>query len=197
MLAGAPLPGSTPPSWIDWRLERILRRGARAPALPEADAKAFLAYLGEVEIDRQIAYHRAAYRRFRRLDAHLRRAAIVALAATFALGVVLAIIAAAGVTTREIPLLGAIGLALSAGPGLYAALNGLRGQLDVERQAARSARIGLALRGLRRALDGAPPSAALARGRGDARRRDHARRRFVVGSGHGDRMILAMKRRVR
>ena len=162
VLAGAPLPGSTPPSWIDWRLERILRRGARAPALPEADAKAFLAYLGEVEIDRQIVYHRAAYRRFRRLDAHLRRAAIVALAATFALGVVLAIIAAAGVTTREIPLLGAIGLALSAGPGLYAALNGLRGQLDVERQAARSARIGLALRGLRRALDGAPPSAALA-----------------------------------
>jgi hypothetical protein len=60
-------------------------------------------------------------------------------------------------------LLGAIGLALSAGPGLYAALNGLRGQLDVERQAERAARIGLALRGLRRALDGVPPSAALAR----------------------------------
>ncbi|MGD0641266.1 MAG: hypothetical protein ABSC22_11010 [Roseiarcus sp.] len=162
VLAGAPLLGSTPPSWIDWRLERILRRGEPAAALPEGDAKAFLAYLGEVEIDRQIAYHRGAYRRFRRLDAHLRRAAIVALAATFALGVALAVVAAVGVSTREIPLLGAIGLALSAGPGLYAALNGLRGQLDVERQAARSARIGLALRGLRRALEGAPPSAALA-----------------------------------
>jgi hypothetical protein len=42
-------------------------------------------------------------------------------------------------------------------------LNGLRGQLDVERQASRAARIGLALRGLRRALDGAPPSATVAR----------------------------------
>jgi hypothetical protein len=39
----------------------------------------------------------------------------------------------------------------------------LRGQLDVVRQAARSARIGLALRRLRRALAGAPPNAALAR----------------------------------
>ena len=57
----------------------------------------------------------------------------------------------------------AAGLALSAGPGLSAALNGVRNQLDVVRQAARSARIGLALRRLRRALDDAPPNAALAR----------------------------------
>ena len=69
----------------------------------------------------------------------------------------------AGASSREIPLFGAIGLALSAGPGLYAALNGLRSQLDVERQATRSARIGLSLRRLRRSLAGAPPSAALAR----------------------------------
>ena len=163
VLAGAPAPGSTPPSWIDWRLQRILRRGEPAAALSEAAAAAFLAYLGEVEIDRQIAYHRGAYRRFRRLNARLRRAAVAVLLATIALGAVLAIVAVAGVSTMRIPLLGAIGLALSAGPGLYAALNGLREQLDVERQAARSARIGLALRALRRALDGAPPSAALAR----------------------------------
>ena len=163
VLAGAPLLASTPPSWIDWRLERIVRRGEPAAALSQADAAAFLAYLREVEIGRQIAYHRAAYRRFRRLDAHLRRAAVVALLATIAIGAVLAIVAAAGASTRQIPLLGAIGLALSAGPGLYAALNGLRGQLDVERQGARSARIGLALRALGRALEGASPSAALAR----------------------------------
>jgi len=163
VLAGAPALRSTPRSWIDWRLERIVRRGEPAAALSEADAAAFLAYLREVEIDRQIAYHRGAHRRFRRLDANLRRAAAVALLATIALGAVLAVVAATGASTRQIPLLGAIGLALSAGPGLYAALNGLRGQLDVERQAARAARIGLELRGLRRALDGASPSAALAR----------------------------------
>ena len=163
VLGGAPLLASTAPSWIDWRLQRILRRGEPATPLSEADAAAFLAYLREVEIDRQVAYHRAAYRRFRRLDAHLRRAALVALVATFALGAGLAIVAAAGVFARPIPLLGAVGLALSAGPGLYAALSGLRDQLDVQRQASRAARIGLALRGLRRTLDGAPPSAALAR----------------------------------
>ncbi len=163
LLAGAPAPGSRPPSWIDWRLERIVRRGEAAAALAEADAGAFLAYFREVEIDRQIAYHRGAFRRFRRLNARLRRAAFAALLTTIALGAALAVVAIAGVSTMKIPLLGAIGLALSAGPGLYAALNGLRGQLDVERQAARAARIGLELRGLRRALDGAPPSAALAR----------------------------------
>ena len=163
VLAGAPLLGSTPRSWIDWRLERILRRGESAPPLSEADAAAFLAYLREVEIERQIVYHRAAFRRFRRLNAHLRRAAVVTLLATIGLGAALAIVAIVGVSTKKIPVLGAIGLALTAGPGLYAALNGLRGQLDVERQASRAARIGLALRGLRRALDGAPPSATLAR----------------------------------
>ena len=147
MLAGAPLPVAAPASWIDWRLERILRRAERAAPLGEADAAAFLAYLGEVEIDRQIAYHRAAYRRFRRLDARLRRAAMASLVATVAL------VRRPGVDRgrrrlrrRTSPLLGAIGMALSAGPGLYSAFNGLRGQLDVERQGARSARIGLALR---------------------------------------------------
>ncbi|HYA73543.1 MAG TPA: hypothetical protein VEF36_10350 [Roseiarcus sp.] len=163
VLAGAPLLGSTPPSWIDWRLERIVRRGEPAALLSDADAGPFLAYLREVEIERQIAYHRGAFRRFRRLNARLRRAAVVALLATIAVGAVLAMVAIVGVSTMKIPVLGAIGLALSAGPGLYAALNGLRGQLDVERQASRAARIGLALRGLRRALDGAPPSATVAR----------------------------------
>ena len=159
--AGFPLPHSR--TWIDWRLDRLLRGAEPASALSEADAARFLAYLAEVEIDRQIVYHRSAFRRFRRLNARLRRAAVFALLATIVLGGALAVVAAVGLSTRQIPVLGAIGLALSAGPGLYAALNGLRSQLDVERQAARSARIGLALRRLRRSLIGAPPSAALAR----------------------------------
>jgi hypothetical protein len=163
ILAGVPLIGSAPPSWIDWRLAGLLRSAEPAAPLADSDAAAFLAYLGEVEIDRQIAYQRGAFRRFRRLNARLRRAAVFTLLATIGLGGALAIVAAVGVSTMKIPLLGAIGLALSAGPGVYAALNGLRGQLDVERQAARSARIGLALRRLRRALVGAPPNAALAR----------------------------------
>ncbi len=162
-LVGAPAPAGTPPSWIDWRLERIMRRDALAEAPAEADAAAILAHLRGVEIDRQISYHRRAHRRFRRLDVELRRAATVALMATFALGVALTILASAGVVDKRIPLLGAVGLALSAAPGLYAVLNGLRGQLDVDRQADRSARVGVALRGLRRSLDGEPPSAALAR----------------------------------
>ncbi|MGO9768002.1 MAG: hypothetical protein ACLPSW_00310 [Roseiarcus sp.] len=163
VLAGAPLRVAAPASWIDWRLERILRRAEPAAPLGEADAPAFLAYLGEVEIGRQIAYHRAAYRRFRRLNARLRRAAVASLVATVAVCAVLALVAAAGVWPKDAPLLGAIGMALSAAPGLYSAFNGLRGQLDVERQGARSARIGLALRALGRALEGASPSAALAR----------------------------------
>jgi hypothetical protein len=163
ILAGAPLMRSAPPSWIDWRLAGLLASVDGAAPLADRDAAAFLAYLGEVEIDRQIAYQRGAFRRFRRLNARLRRAAVFTLLATIGLGGALAIVAAVGVSAMKIPLLGAIGLALSAGPGLYAALNGLRGQLDVERQAARSARIGLALRRLRRARAGAPANATLAR----------------------------------
>ena len=162
VLAGISPPEVESSSWVDWRIKRALR-GAPAAALPDRDAGGFLAYLAEVEIAPQIAYHRAAYRRFRRLDSRLRRAALAVLLATAALGAGLAAVALSGLLRAPVSLLAAVGLALSAGPGLHAALNGLRGQLDVERQAARSARIGLALRRLRRVLDGAPPNAALAR----------------------------------
>jgi hypothetical protein len=162
LLAGVAPPDATSESWVEWRLARALR-GAPAAGLAEGDAVGFLAYLGEVEIAPQIAYHRAAYRRFRRLDARLRRAAMAVLLASAALGAALAAVAISGLLRAPVSVLAAVGLALSAGPGLSAALNGLRNQLDVVRQAARSARIGLALRRLRRALDGAPPNAALAR----------------------------------
>jgi len=162
VLAGIAPPDAASGSWVDWRLARAVR-GAPAAGLAERDAAGFLAYLSEVEIGPQIAYHRAAYRRFRRLDARLRRAATTILLASAALGAGLAVVALSGLLRAPVSVLAAVGLALSAGPGLSAALNGLRNQLDVVRQAARSARIGLALRRLRRALDGAPPNAALAR----------------------------------
>ena len=162
VLGGIAPPDAASGSWVDWRLTRALR-GAPAAGLAERDAAGFLAYLGEVEIGPQIAYHRAAYRRFRRLDARLRRAATTILLTSAALGAALAAIALSGILPTRVSTLAAVGLALSAGPGLSAALNGLRSQLDVVRQAARSARIGLALRRLRRALDGASPNAALAR----------------------------------
>ena len=162
LLAGVASPDAVSESWVEWRLTRALR-GAPAAGLAERDAAGFLTYLGEVEIAPQIAYHRAAYRRFRRLDARLRRAAMTVLLASAALGAALAAVAISGLLSAPVSVLAAVGLALSAGPGLSAALNGLRNQLDVVRQAARSARIGLALRRLRRALDGAPPNAALAR----------------------------------
>lgn len=88
---------------------------------------------------------------------------MVILLATAAVGAVLAGIAISGLVKAPVSLLSAVGLALSAGPGLFAALNGLRNLLDVERQGARSARIGVALRRLRRALDSAPASVAVAR----------------------------------
>ncbi len=163
VLAGAAPPSDPDGSWIDWRLARVLRAAPPTALLPERDAPAFLKYLSEVEIDRQIAYHRGAYRRFRRLNARLRRAAMVILLATAAVGACLAGIAISGLVKAPVSLLSAVGLALSAGPGLFAALNGLRNLLDVERQGARSARIGVALRRLRRALDSAPASATVAR----------------------------------
>ncbi|THD49024.1 MAG: hypothetical protein E7774_02310 [Bradyrhizobium sp.] len=163
VLAGVAPPVSPDGGWIDWRLERVLRAAPPPAPLPERDAPAFLAHLSEVEIDRQIAYHRGAYRRFRRLDARLRRAALTILLATMAVGAGLAVVAISGLVRAPVSLLSAVGLALSAGPGLFAALNGLRTLLDVQRQGGRSARIGLALRRLRRTLASAPPSALVAR----------------------------------
>ena len=187
LLAGIAPPDGASRSWVDWRLARALR-GAPVAALPERDAAAFLAYLGEVEIDPQIAYHRAAYRRFRRLDARLRRAATMILLASAALGAALAAIALSGLLRAPVSLLAAVGLALSAGPGLSAALNGLRSQLDVDAA-------GGALGAHRpRAAPPAPrPRRRAAQRRvgaqrRQARRRDHARRRLRLGSGDGDRV---------
>lgn len=163
MLTGAPLPGAHASDWLDWRLRRAIRSAPPIGSVPEEWAPKALDYLRTVEIAGQIAYHHAAFRRFRRLDARLKRAASVALFSTVAVGFVFAVLALAGVGKWTIPLTSALSLALSAAPGLYAALDGLRGQLDVTRQAQRSGRIAAGLRRLARELADVPPSSALAR----------------------------------
>jgi hypothetical protein len=163
LLADAQPPGMGSDTWLGWRLRRAVRSAPPPGALREESAAVVLDHLREVEIASQIAYHHAAFRRFRRLDAALKRAATVALFSTVGLGFVFAVFALAGIKTWTIPLTSALSLALSAAPGLYAALDGLRGQLDVARQAQRSGRIAAGLRRLARDLAEAPPSAALAR----------------------------------
>ena len=163
ILAGAPFPRTDAAYWPDWRLRRAIRSVPPAGAAREEQASDVLDHLRNVEIADQIAYHHAAFRRFRRLDARLKRAASFALFATVALGAVFAVLALTGKGSWTIPLTSSLSLALSAAPGLYAALDGLRGQLDVTRQAQRSGRIAAGLRRLARELSGAPPSAVLAR----------------------------------
>jgi hypothetical protein len=162
-LGGAPAPIATPPTWIDWRTLRVLRAASAPVAITDARSRAFMDFLCEVEIDRQIAYHAGAHRRFRRMDARLRHAAAGALIASLALGAGFALAAAGAVKLAPFQWMSAAGLTAAAGPGLYAALNGLRLQLDLARQADRSARRGVALRRLRRAIAAAQPSAAVAR----------------------------------
>lgn len=164
VLARAPLPGAVgSASWLDWRLRRIVHSAPPIGPLGEAQAAEVLDHLRRVEIADQIAYHHAAFRRFRRLDARLKRAAVVALFSTMAVGCLFAVLALAGLRARTIPLTSALSLCLSAAPGLYAALASLRTQLDVARQAQRSGRIAAGLRRLRRALADAQASPALVR----------------------------------
>ena len=162
LLADAPFPRTDSAYWPDWRLRRAIRSVPPAGAVREEQASAVLDHLRNVEIADQIAYHHAAFRRFRRLDARLKRAASFALFATVALGAVFAVLALTG-AGRTVPLTSALSLALSAAPSLYAALDSLRSQLDVTRQAQRSGRIAAGLRRLARELSNAPPSAVLAR----------------------------------
>jgi hypothetical protein len=162
LLGGAPVPVTKPPTWIDWRVVRAVRAAAAPATMTEAEAPAFLAFLCEVEIDSQIKYHAAAHRRFRRMDTRLRHTAAAALIATLALGAGFALAKASGVTRVSLPLMSAVGLAVSGGPGLFAALNGLRLQLDLARQAERSARLAVALRRLRRTIASSQSSSATA-----------------------------------
>jgi hypothetical protein len=145
--------------WVDWMAHRAARAAAPFDVLGDAAAPAVIAHLTGVEIGEQIAYHRDAFRRFRRLDYRIRRAAVIALCAFVALGAALGALALAPYQVIPVSFASAIGLAFTAAPMLYATLNSVRRDLDVIRQAARSAEIAAGLKRLARAIASAPATA--------------------------------------
>lgn len=151
----APAP-SDPADWVQWMVRRASRAAAPFDAPAQAAAPAVIAYLAKVEIGGQIAYHRDALARFRRLDQGIRRAAAAALCIFATLGAALAALALPPLHLISVPVAAAIGLALVAAPALYATLNGVRRDLDVVRQAARSAGIEAELKRLAEAIENAP-----------------------------------------
>jgi hypothetical protein len=142
--------------WVDWMAHR-----ASSPfdMLGEAAAPAVIAHLAAVEIGEQIAYHRDAFRGFRRLDHRLRRSAVIALCAFVVLGAALGALVLAHYAVTSVSFSSAIGLAFTAAPTLYATLNSVRRDLDVTRQARRSADIVVGLKGLAHAITIAPATA--------------------------------------
>ncbi len=161
LLAGAAVEDRDSAAWTGWRLRRVLRAGR--PAVGAADPAAALWYLERAVIGGQIAYHHAAASRFGSLDRRLARAATVALWLAMGLAALFGAGAIWGTSLWGVKLRAAISLALSAAPGLYGAVNSLRGQLDVTRQARRSERIAAGLIQLRADMAGCQPSAPLAR----------------------------------
>ena len=131
VLAGAAPPDGPEGSWIDWRLARVLRAAPRPARLCPIRARRPSSNISAKSRSTDESLTIATYRRFRRLNARLRRAAMVILLATAAVGAALAGVAISGLVKAPVSLLSAVGLALSAGPGLFAALNGLRNLLDV------------------------------------------------------------------
>ena len=152
--------------WVEWISRRAVRAAAPFDALAEAAAPAVIAHLAEVEIGEQIAYHGDAFRRFRQLDRRIRRAAVIALCAFVALAAALAVLPLAHFNFISVSFTSAISLAFMAAPTLYATLNSVRRNLDVVRQAARSAEIATDLKRLAGALASAPATAETARAAG-------------------------------
>ena len=148
--------------WVEWIARRAARAAAPFDALAEATAQAVITHLVEVEIGEQIAYHRDAFRRFRRLDQRIRRAAAIALCAFVALAVGLTVLPLAHFNIISVSFTSAISLAFMAAPTLYATLNSVRRDLDVVRQAARSAEIAADLKRLAVAMARAPATAETA-----------------------------------
>jgi hypothetical protein len=148
--------------WVEWLTRRAPRAAAPFDALTDAAAPAVIAHLAEVEIGEQIVYHHEAFHRFRRLDHRIRRAAAVALCAFAALGAALAALPLAHFNVLSVSFSSAISLSLMAAPTLYATLNSVRRDLDVVRQAARSAEIAADLKRLAGAIGSAPPTAEVA-----------------------------------
>jgi hypothetical protein len=149
--------------WVAWASQRAARAAVPYDALSDGAAAAVLNYLAEVEIADQIAYHRKAFRRFRRLDHRFRRAATIAMFAFIALGAILSIVALTQALSIKLSLASAVGLAFTAAPALYATINSVRRDLDVVRQAARSAEIAAALKRLAASISQFKPTAEIAR----------------------------------
>jgi uncharacterized membrane protein (DUF2068 family) len=158
-LCGVASPRINNLDWVDWMAHRASRAALPFDTLGEAAAPAVIAHLAGVEIGEQIAYHRGAFRGFRRLDHRLRRAAVIALCAFVVLGAALGALVLAHHAVTSVSYSSAIGLAFTAAPTLYATLNSVRRDLDVIRQATRSADIVAGLKGLARAIANAPATA--------------------------------------
>jgi hypothetical protein len=165
-LCGVAPPRNVEVDWVEWFSRRATRMAAPFDALSEAAAPAIIAHLIDVEINEQIAYHRDAFRRFRRLDRRIRRAAVIALCASAALAAALTVLPLAHFNIVSIPFASAISLVFIAAPALFAKLNSVRRDLDVVRQAARSAEIAADLKRLARVLASAPATAETARAAG-------------------------------
>ena len=162
ILCGATPARAIETDWVEWLTRRAARGTEPFDALNDGAAPAVIAHLADVEIGGQIAYHHAAFRRFRRLDHRIRRAAIIALGAFVALGAALAALTFAHFHVISVSLTSAISLAFMAAPALYATLNSVRRDLDVVRQAARSAEIAADLKRLAGALTRVPQTAEMA-----------------------------------
>ncbi len=160
VLCGSGTPRAAELGWIDWLKRRI---ALPCDKLRDDEAKAVIEHLVHVEIAEQIDYHRGAVVRFRTLDHRLRRAATYAIIALMVVALGLAAIIVARHSSGGASQLAAIGLLLAAAPAIFAALNDARRDLDVIRQARRSARISVRLKRLARAISDAPVTADTAR----------------------------------
>jgi hypothetical protein len=163
VLANAVSVRLAPRTWVEWWVLRALRAERPAPGLSSAASESIVAHLLKTEISGQIAYQRMAFRRFRRLDAKMRRAGQVALGATLLVGAAVAGMAFLRSGVAGVPWKSVVSLALIAAPGLLSTLNGVRTAFDVERQAERAGRIATSLAALARAASGAPATPELAR----------------------------------
>ncbi|WP_029353854.1 hypothetical protein [Bosea sp. 117] len=146
--ARTPWQDEPPDSWVDWYVGR-LDTGAPDGFLPADRAGALLAYVLDVEIAGQIDYHRAAARRFLRLDVRLRRIARVLLGGAIAAGFVLFAIGLWRAGVSGVPWMTLTGIAMTVAPSLVAGITAFRSEFDIVRQIERSSRALNALTRLR------------------------------------------------
>ncbi|HLW90585.1 MAG TPA: hypothetical protein VKS78_04695 [Roseiarcus sp.] len=167
VLCGVPHRWSSETDWVNWMHNRVTGASPSFEPLQDADAPAVLERLAGAEIGEQIAYHQAAFRRFRRLDRGFRRAANISLFILIGFAIVLGGLALTPShhfgPLSSTSLLSALSFALSGAPSLFGAMNNVRRELDVVRQGTRSAKVAAGLKRLTRDIAAAPHTAAVAR----------------------------------